>query len=507
MITPRFSITQDEEFIFLKIFISNIRFSAVGLEIIIQENMIIFHLSPYYLRLRFPHELIDDERSTAQYDSKDECINVKVAKLNKNEYFEDLDLPTKLLARQGDLAGADALTENADAKKAQKPLIQEVETDGVSNNIKDDVKTIGQMGEGFNWEIEQKMDSSTNNGILKTKYGFDNLYDTVISVSTSNGNDINELDEPEHTDANDRVIERLRKENLKFDPEYYVSEYMTHKYGNEEDLEINGIKELLKFTPSIVKQYLQWYKDSTNPNLVMPVEFTDEEQKQMQDNLPKKSYLVEDIKPLYVTILSILFSYVFEQIENEGTHTTESAWTMGKLCPQISFLDQQLKQVNELQDGMKEISKVNKDSSLIKIAIITGIRRALSYPLHRNYDLAMKAWTFVYYILRGGKRLVIRALLDIHETFRFHDVYYVYDKVLLDDLTAWFISQGSGNVIRSLALEMRKEQESLSKQDIEFECIASFNEQTGEPEWETLNIREMEILAESEYREQQQNPQ
>lgn len=507
MITPRFSITQDEEFIFLKIFISNIRFSAVGLEIIIQENMIIFHLSPYYLRLRFPHELIDDERSTAQYDSKDECINVKVAKLNKNEYFEDLDLPTKLLARQGDLAGADALTENTDAKKTQKPLIQEVETDGVSNNIKDDVKTIGQMGEGFNWEIEQKMDSSTNNGILKTKYGFDNLYDTVISVSTSNGNDINELDEPEHTDANDRVIERLRKENLKFDPEYYVSEYMTHKYGNEEDLEINGIKELLKFTPSIVKQYLQWYKDSTNPNLVMPIEFTDEEQKQMQDNLPKKSYLVEDIKPLYVTILSVLFSYVFEQIENEGTHTTESAWTMGKLCPQISFLDQQLKQVNELQDGMKEISKVNKDSSLIKIAIITGIRRALSYPLHRNYDLAMKAWTFVYYILRGGKRLVIRALLDIHETFRFHDVYYVYDKVLLDDLTAWFISQGSENVIRSLALEMRKEQESLSKQDIEFECIASFNEQTGEPEWETLNIREMEILTESEYREQQQNPQ
>ncbi|AJR47882.1 BCN_G0027480.mRNA.1.CDS.1 [Saccharomyces cerevisiae] len=507
MITPRFSITQDGEFIFLKIFISNIRFSAVGLEIIIQENMIIFHLSPYYLRLRFPHELIDDERSTAQYDSKDECINVKVPKLNKNEYFEDLDLPTKLLARQGDLAGADALTENTDAKKTQKPLIQEVETDGVSNNIKDDVKTIGQMGEGFNWEIEQKMDSSTNNGILKTKYGFDNLYDTVISVSTSNGNDINELDEPEHTDANDRVIERLRKENLKFDPEYYVSEYMTHKYGNEEDLEINGIKELLKFTPSIVKQYLQWYKDSTNPNLVMPIEFTDEEQKQMQDNLPKKSYLVEDIKPLYVTILSVLFSYVFEQIENEGTHTTESAWTMGKLCPQISFLDQQLKQVNELQDGMKEISKVNKDSSLIKIAIITGIRRALSYPLHRNYDLAMKAWTFVYYILRGGKRLVIRALLDIHETFRFHDVYYVYDKVLLDDLTAWFISQGSENVIRSLALEMRKEQESLSKQDIEFECIASFNEQTGEPEWETLNIREMEILAESEYREQQQNPQ
>ena len=157
-----------------------------------------------------------------------------------------------------------------------------------------------------------------------------------------------------------------------------------------------------------------------------------------------------------------------------------------------------------LQESMKEISNVSKESSIIKVAIITGIRRALSYPLHRNYDLVMKAWTFVYYLLRGGKRLIIRALLDVHETFRFHDVYYVYDKVLLDDLTAWFISQGSENVIRSLAMEMRKEQESISKEDIEFDCIASFNEQTGEPEWETLNLREMEILAESQYREQHQ---
>ena len=476
----------------------------MGLEIVIQENMVIFHLSPYYLRLRFPHELVDDERSTAQYDSKDECINVKIGKLNQNEYFEDLDLPTKLLARQGDLIGADALTENLGEKKAQKPLIQEIDADDTFSKSKEDVKTIGQMGEDFNWEIEQNIDSTINNELLKTKYGFDNLYDTIISVSVSNGNDINELDDPEHTKANDRVTERLRKENLKFDPEYYVSEYMTHKYGSEEDLEINGIKELLKFTPSVVKQYLQWYKDSSNPNIVMPIEFTDKEQKQMQDHLPKKTYLIEDIKPLYVTVLSVLFCHMFEQIENEGTHTTESAWTLGKLCPQISFLDNQLKKMDGLQESMKEISNVSKESSIIKVAIITGIRRALSYPLHRNYDLVMKAWTFVYYLLRGGKRLIIRALLDVHETFRFHDVYYVYDKVLLDDLTAWFISQGSENVIRSLAMEMRKEQESISKEDIEFDCIASFNEQTGEPEWETLNLREMEILAESQYREQHQ---
>ena len=135
------------------------------------------------------------------------CIrdSVKIGKLNQNEYFEDLDLPTKLLARQGDLIGADALTENLGEKKAQKPLIQEIDADDTFSKSKEDVKTIGQMGEDFNWEIEQNIDSTINNELLKTKYGFDNLYDTIISVSVSNGNDINELDDPEHTKANDRV--------------------------------------------------------------------------------------------------------------------------------------------------------------------------------------------------------------------------------------------------------------------------------------------------------------
>ncbi|KAM3160822.1 CS domain-containing protein [Lachancea thermotolerans] len=487
MLTPQFSITQDEEFLFICINIAAIRFSAASLEMVVDENLFIFHLSPYYLRLRFAQNLVDDERSNAEFRSQDETIRIKIPKATKGEFFDDLDLPTKLLARKGDILGADAV--KGPPKNSAGPLIQEIDAPGENTNSE-------QQGEDFSWEISQTPASPSDaTKLLTSKYGFDNNYSSVIGVSIANGNDINELDDPEKSSGEDRVQERLRKENLKFDPEYYVSEYMTAKYGNEDDIQINGIKSLIKFTPPLVKKFLKWYKQADDKEAVMGVEFTEAEQQQMQKNLPKKNYLVDDVKKLYITMLSLLFAYTFEQVENEGVHNTESAWTIGKLAPQLSFLDQQVIPESD-----------TSDFSIIKAVILTGVRRSLSYPLHRNFDLSIKVWNYVYYTLRGGKRLVIQALLDLHEVFRFHDVYYVYNTVLISDLCAWFITAGNENVIRSLAIELKKELDQVTKRDIDFDCVCGIDESSGEVSWENMNIEEMEILSEQEYLQQSGRP-
>ncbi|QLQ78980.1 hypothetical protein HG537_0B03270 [Torulaspora globosa] len=486
MLTPEFVVSQDDKFVFIKVKVSTVRFSASGLEMAVDGTVFVFYLSPYYLRLTFPDEIVDDERATAKYCSKEECIDIQLPKLREGTFFEDLDVPTKLLARRGDLVGAHALSKRDQGLK--KPLIEEIGF-GNENLEKDDLQAISAAGDSFNWEIEQNVKGQCD-GLLSMKYGFEDLYDTSVSVSVSNGNDINELDDPERTAPNDRVRERLGKEDLKFDPEYYVSEYMIKRYATAEDLIINGIEEVMKFTPAVVKDYLKWYKNTDDRSCVMPVVFTEKEQEQMQKYIPRKEYLVSDPKRLYVTVLCLLFAYIFEEMETGGVHNTESAWSIGKLTPQICFLDQQL----VLED-------TTGGPSLIRAAIITGIRRSLSYPLHRNYDLSTKAWTFVYYVLRGGKRLVTRCLLDIHEIFRFHDVYYVYNRILLDDLCSWFISQGSENVTRSLALELKKELDQISKDEIEFNCISGVNDDTGELTTENMTIREMEILAEKQFQE------
>ncbi|CCD23397.1 Hsp90 cochaperone SHQ1 NDAI_0B03630 [Naumovozyma dairenensis CBS 421] len=506
MLTPKFEVTQDDEFLYITIHISNIRFNASGLELIIDENLFIFHLSPYYLRLRFPEKLVDDERSNAEFKSKEESIFVKAPKLEKGTFFEDLDFPTKLLARQGDLIEAD------DQEKViqKKPLIQEVGgSDKKTSILRESISDINAQGEQFNWEIEQKVTDPTSDGLLGVKYGFNNMYDSMISVSISNGNDINELDDPEHTNANDRVKERLLKEDSKFDPEYYVSDYMINKYGSGEDLVMNGIKALLEYTPPLVKLYLKWYKHTDNKDGIMPVEFTTEEQEQMQNNIPQREYLIDgsETKRAYITLLNVLFGYVFEQLENEGQHNTESAWTMGKLIPQISFLDQQL----ILEED------ASKDATQIKGAVVTGIRRAMCYPLHRHYELSLKVWKQVYYLLRAGKRTVIRALLDINEVFRFHDVYYVYSKILLADLTSWFISQSTEPVLRSLAIEMHRQLELLQNKpgidnvgsgDLCFQFLDPYSDEPEE-EQDVLKentvgrktLREWELMAEEHYKE------
>lgn len=524
MITPQFDIEQDDEFLNIKIRISNIRFSSNSVEININENVLIFHLSPYYLRLRFDHNLVDDERAIAKFLPGESKILIKAPKANKGEFFNDLDLHSKLLARIN-------IGNTINELPQKNSLIQEINNDNRNEEKNEEkIEDIAKLGEDFDWEIEQV---ETNNFDLLNqayKYGFNDNYSELIGVSISNGNDINDLNDPEHTNSIDRIKQRIQRENNMFDDEYYASEYVLYKYGHDDDLEINRIKYILNFTPRFVQDYQNWIKEHSNNNkdAIMPTEFNDFEHRQMENYIPRKEYLLntEIIKLNYITILNLLFSFNFENMENEGDHTTESVWTIGKLTPQIACLDQQLMlpesalkknttttatttatTITDKEPLLREVKhdkvkdEKNNSESIIKSAIIAGIKRSLCYPLHRNYDLSMKAWHYTFQILKAGKRLVIKNLLAIHELFRFHDVYYVYNKCLLDDLCAWFISHGNETVIRSLALELENHLSKFTKDDIEFECISDVDMKTGVTSFESVTIRELEILTEQMYQE------
>jgi protein SHQ1 len=477
MLTPRFICHQDDEFVYIDIQVSHIRFDAPGVQIVVENELFVFSLSPYYLRLRFPAPLIDDEeRSSAEYQSKDERINVKIPKLNKGQFFEGLDLSAKLLARSGEegvmdsrtllkeiglLANDDMIKETdkmLEEEKPKRPLIEEIG--------KTDLEKTAEEAETFNWEINQTIQEDTS---LKIKYGFDNQYDSIVGVSLSNGNDINELDDPEHTSPNDRIKERLLKENFKFDPEYYAADYMTSKYAGED--EYSPVKDLLKWV---------------NPLCSQDIEFTKEENDKMID-LPNRSYVITNPKPLYYAILSLMFAFTYEQRQTEGEFTSESAWSMGKLTPQIALLDQQ-------------IVFADSKTNIIKALIITSIRRSLSYPLHRNYDLSLKAWEDVIKILQRGEKAVIKALLMIREPFRFHDIYYVYNKILLEDLINWLIKDSKNNdfILKSLGTELGKQLQTLQKSEIIFEQL----DDEGDVDTE-LTIQEIEDIAEDMYKNQQ----
>ena len=534
MITPFFTINQDEEFIYIDVKISHVRFNARSIEMIVENELFIFSLPPYYLRIRLPFPCVDDDRSHAEFDSKTECVKIKIPKETKGQFFPDLDLTAKLLARTSE-AGTIQLqlqlqlqrpSDEVKVMKMNKPLIEELD---VNNDISNDqAEKDLQEGEHFNWEVEQSVPTAPTlelggDGVAGEvlnfqeseglKYGFNNQYDGIVGVSVSNGNDINGLGNPEATHATDRVIERLIKENIQFDPEIYAADYIMEKYPSTDD--DKSFKDLIEWKNPQIQKFLKWYKSQQlllllSPLLehkkenstenIMPVEFNEEEQKQMM-NLPRKTYLLEEEqkRESLIAIVCLLFAYQFDMRETEGEHNIESAWTIGKIAPQFSFLDAKL---------------VVNDTNQLKAGVIVCTRRALTFPYHRSFGLCKKVWSDVYLNLRGGKRLVLKSLLDLKELFRFHDIYYVYDKIWMEDLCAYLVSDNvSEATIRNLAHDLKNVVDSTNESDITFEKSSEEESQSmeedgdeieGEGEMVVLTLKEIQEMAESLYQEYRQ---
>ena len=495
MLTPFFTINQDDEFIYIDVKISHVRFSAPNIEMTVDYDLFRFSLPPYYLRLRLPYPCVDDERSHAEYDSKSECVKIRIPKENKGQFFPDLDLTSKLLARTNE--------NKVDEQKQKKPLIEELD---VNNEVcNDQAEKDLQEGEDFDWEVKQEvpvnptLDAGSTKDLkisANVKYGFDNQYDGIVGVSVSNGNDINGLGDPETTPETDRIIERLIKENIQFDPEIYAADYIMEKHPTADD--DKNFKELIEWTNPTVQKFLKWYKSQQELNedertVIMPIDFSKEEQEKMMQ-LPRKSYLLDEQYKIevLVTIVCLLFAYYFDLRENEGEHNVESAWTIGKITPQFSFLDSKL--------------TINGSDNLLRSAVITCIRRALTYPLHRSFALCKKVWGDVYYVLRGGKRLVLLSLLDLKELFRFHDIYYVYDKIWLEDLCVYLISDSvTEGQLRKLAHDVKKTTDTVGKSDITFEKAGEENADMcddgveGQDEMVALSLDDIDKMAEAVY--------
>lgn len=480
MLTPYFTVKQDDEYVYISIKVSHVRFSASALEMVVNSDLFIFSLSPYYLRLRFPHSLLDDERASATFNSKESCVDIKLPKENHGQDFPDLDLAARLLARKDE-----------PKETPSRPLIEDLDVpNSVEAKFDSPTTRLADEGEAHDWELPQTATEEPT-AVNAVGYGFNNAYNAIVGLSLTNGNDINELGDPESALPHDRIIERLIKENIKFDPEFYAADYIMQKHPSEDD--DKDFAASIAWKSPTTRQFMSWYKEQSQLPLetreqVIPLVFTKEEQEKMLQ-LPRKTYLIDESykSQLYVLMLSVLFAYNYDLRENLGEHTVESVWTVGKLIPQFAFLDSQLFIPNDTAN------------SILKSCVITGARRALCYPLYRHYILVAKAWNDVYYALRSGKRVVMKNLLDARELFRFHDVYYVYDKVWLEDLCLWVLSDSvTENSLRQVAHDLKREIDSLKRTDVTFEKID--DTQSGDSMM-VLDIEEIEAFADQSYAE------
>ncbi|ELP91686.1 hypothetical protein EIN_207530 [Entamoeba invadens IP1] len=102
-----------------------------------------------------------------------------------------------------------------------------------------------------------------------------------------------------------------------------------------------------------------------------------------------------------------------------GDTTVESAWTIATLAPVLSYLD--------------EIETANE-------VVSACVRRGVTYPVVRNYDLAKKAIEETLSIFEGGKSTLVRMVLRIHRIFKLDELKHYLCFIFWTSSQSWHLS-------------------------------------------------------------------
>ncbi|XP_015122901.1 protein SHQ1 homolog [Diachasma alloeum] len=401
MLTPRFELKQDDDEVTISIYAryANIR----DTEVYVEGNDFRFHSSPYYLRLKLPGKIIENDDSKGSYDCDTGTFTLKFSKLNKGEHFENLDMITTLLAppkKNKDVAPTIEVIGNPAAQHEDgvDPL-----SEGPDQGDDDD---------GDDWFIPQVSVAPGVSNILsgQPKYGFANKVSGALTSFDSGWlRDVIDLPHPDSTPAAQRKSLREADEKAHFSDDHYMADLVQ-------------VEETAK--PSIIFSP-QWYQSSPESILL-----TDNE-KDILKELPNKEYLLdnEEKQAVLYGLVDILFASCYNHRVTQGENSSESSWDINKISSTLSWF---------------------QTYSSLEDVIRTSIRRSLCYPLYRHWDLSMKVLEDVKQILKLGKKMVLKRFCEIHELFNnSFEPRYLLNQLYIRDYLIW-IQQAPDSLILSL---------------------------------------------------------
>ncbi|KAH7340356.1 SHQ1 protein-domain-containing protein [Rhizoctonia solani] len=458
MITPKFSCSQDDSSVIVQLYVPAVR--AADVEIHAEDTLFSVHINPYFLRLNFPHPVLEDDDSAASYDPSSGTLTVRLTKEIRGTHYPDLDLLAKLLAPRS----AAALS---DEGRTKGPLIEVLATpspdtlaDQLDNKLRLDLEqehAVFARAAENDWQIEQVApdDELPDVGVstsTRTAYGFLDLHTGYFVNVVHTENEVNELGaEAENSTIARRRQLRETSEEAKWDEEHYMADFV--------DDEI--IRELMSAEIPSEHTFV----------------FTEEENMTML-RLPRREYLLtpDRTRELQIALCSILFAAQYDWRTTQDDPTPESAWTICKLVSAFSALDPCPAPVS------------------LRSALRTSYRRALSFPLYRSFALCQRVQKDLVQLLSQGARAVTRRLLATKKILDKHDVYYVYSKIWVDDYCAWLPAHVTDADLKMLGSELAATQ--ISKHEIgwDLEELEQAIRETG-PDSDDDEVDEVERMT------------
>jgi protein SHQ1 len=177
---------------------------------------------------------VEDDDSSAKYDISSGMLTVCLTKVNQGEYFEDLDLTNRLLARTGEIVTDNNKSNDNTNNLTGPPKIQ------VLSSVEDRDDNNHPFDEAleYDFQIPQTIPSTdveTTSNSTANGYGFNNQYSGHF-LHLQNP-DILTVENPEAKSAVERWEEMRGQEDTKFDKDWYLAD----KYDPPEEL-----KEILE---------------------------------------------------------------------------------------------------------------------------------------------------------------------------------------------------------------------------------------------------------------------
>lgn len=478
--TPKFHVTQDAAWVFVHVHVPFVRVS--DMEFYVDGVAFTFYCKPYLLKLHLPFEVVDDELAKAVYDPNKEngTIVVHLLKKEPGQHFPDLDLLTKLLQPQRLPA---SITAN---KQVKAPLIEVLESSNTAT-----IDTFQKENDNLNALIDGKQyvaagiasvhpkqtdstllqlepsttttpvdtitlapdlaagSSSVQITDLAPSYGFNNAYSNFFRVWHGEVSEILSLPDPDNTRPAQRRILREKAEEAMFDIERYLMDVANQqddiyfelamsyepfwrKFPVLASASVTRASTRVKVTTSLSEQIdsdIQSVSDSIKcldlnvpPLRTSSVTFTDTEQELLL-RLPRKEFLLPadslDEKQVLGGLVDILISFAYEQLTTQGDSGVESTWTISILSPTLSWLDS------------------NAD---LRAVVRSTVRRMITYPFLRQYDLAVRCVQEASDILKRGKRVVLRALLTLYRIVEKSETQYLLNALYIQDYCVWIQS-------------------------------------------------------------------
>ncbi|XP_059482522.1 protein SHQ1 homolog [Neocloeon triangulifer] len=253
----------------------------------------------------------------------------------------------------------------------------------------------------FDWHIDQEISEEVPEDIigLLPKYGFANRKSGLLKPLEADLPELMDLKYPDSTPASER--EKLQED---WENEHFSQEHFLADWAEEDELIKPLLEEDLHCVPEI--------SDS---------EFSAEEQERLI-RLPKLDIIAltaAEQKTALLSLAEILFCWAHEQISTQGDTGPESARSVRRLSSTFSWL--------------RSFTSVQK-------LTLSCMRRSLCVPLYRNWKLALAAFEKTQKILKRGRVIIIKSLLNLIANFAECESYHIHSQLYLEPYCVWIQS-------------------------------------------------------------------